>query len=129
MNWNVGGWFGAQFGATVWILVSGILTAIQDFQTGMFVILLFAIPNIFGLILWLSRKFSCYVSTQLLTGISGICGLITVYLLDRAEVWMQIQTGGQVSAHSTYWIIGLVYTGLMLMFYFRFGRSRSGPKA
>ena len=128
MNWNVGGWFGGQIGATAWILVAGILTAISDIQTGIFVLLLFTIPNIIGLVLWLSRKLSCYKSTQLLIGVSGVCSLLTVYLLEKAGVWMQIQTGGQVSAQSTYWIIGLVYPGLMLMFYFRFGRNNNGPE-
>lgn len=129
MNWNVGGWFGGQLGATVWVLVAGLLTAIRDFPTGMFVILLFAIPNVVGVTLWLSRKLSCYASTQLLIGVSGICGLVTVYTLEKANAWMQMQTGGQVSAQSSYWIIGLVYGGLMLLFYLRFGRAGNGSEA
>ena len=129
MNWNVGGWFGGQLGATVWMLVAGILTAIRDFPTGMFVVLLFAIPNIVGMVLWLSCKLSCYASTQFLIGISGICGFVTVYALENTNTWAQIQTGAQVSAQSSYWIIGLVYGGLMLMFYVRFGRLGKGPEA
>ena len=109
MNWNLGGWFGGQLGATVWILVAGILTAIRDLPTGVFVVLLFAIPNVVGVVLWLSRKLSCYASTQVLIGISGTCGLVTVYALENANAWEQIQTGGQVSAQSSYWIISLVY--------------------
>jgi hypothetical protein len=129
MNWNVGGWFGGQLGGTVWMLVAGILTAIRDFPIGMFVVLLFAIPNVIGIVLWLSRKLSCYASTQLLIGVSGVCGLVTVYALENANAWIQIQTGGHVSAQSSYWIIGLVYGGLILMFYVRYGRVRNGPKA
>ncbi len=129
MNWNVGGWFGGQLGATVWMLVAGILTSIRDLPTGIFVVLLFAIPNVVGVVLWLSRKFSCYASTQLLIGVSGICGLVTVYVLENANAWMQMQTGAQVSAQSSYWIIGLVYVGLILMFYVRFGRVGNGPEA
>lgn len=129
MNWNVGGWFGGQLGATVWMLVAGILTAIRDLPTGIFVVLLFAIPNVVGVVLWLNRKLSCYASTQLLIGVSGICGLVTVYILDNANTWMQMQTGGQVSAQSSYWIIGLVYGGLILMFYVRFGRVRNGHES
>ncbi len=128
MNWNVGGWFGGQLGATVWMLIAGILTAIRDLPTGIFVVLLFFIPNVVGVVLWLSRKLSCYASTQLLIGVSGICGLVTVYVLENANAWMQMQTGAQVSAQSSYWIIGLVYGGLILMFYVRFGRVGNGPK-
>ncbi|MDH3635246.1 MAG: hypothetical protein OES20_11115 [Gammaproteobacteria bacterium] len=129
MNWNIGGWFGGQLGGTVWIIVAGLLTAVRDFPTGMFVVLLFAIPNAVGTVLWLSRKLSCYASTQLLIGVSGICGLVTVYILENANAWMQMQTGGQVSAQSSYWIIGLVYGGLMLMLHLRFGRSGNKSEA
>ena len=129
MNWNIGGWFGGQLGATVWILVAGILAAIGDFPVGISVVLLFAIPNVIGIVLWQSRVFSCYVSTQLLIGASGLCGLLAVFALDSANAWMQIQTGGQISAQSTYWIIGLVYGGLILMFYVRYGPGKNEPKA
>ena len=125
MNWNAGGWFGAQLGGTVWMLIAGILSAIHDFPTGILVVLLFAIPNVVGSVLWMTRRLSCYASTQLLIGICGLCGLATVYTLENANAWMQIQTGGQVSAYSSYWIIGLVYGGLLLFFYFRFGANRS----
>jgi len=129
MNWNAGGWFGGQIGATVWMLVAGVLTTIRDLPAGIVVVLLFALPNVVGLSLWRGRKLSCYAATQLLIAVSGICGLATVYVLDRANTWMQIQTGGQVSAQSTYWLIGLVYGGLMLMFYFRFGRGGNGSQS
>jgi hypothetical protein len=128
MNWNAGGWFGGQMGATLWMLLAGILTAIRDLPVGMLAVLLFAIPNVLGLALWLSRKLSCYASTQLLIGISGVCGLATVYVLERANAWLQMQSGGRVPAQSSYWIIGLAYGGLMLMFYLRFGRDGSEPE-
>jgi len=128
MYWNAGGWFGGQIGATAWMLVAGILTAIRDFPIGMLVVVLFAIPNVVGVTLWLSRKLSCYASTQFLIGVSGVCGLVTVHVLESANAWMQMQAGGQVSAQSSYWIIGLVYGGLMLMFYIRFGRGGNGPE-
>jgi len=129
MYWNAGGWFGGQIGATLWILVAGILTAVRDLPTGIVVVLLFVTPNAIGLTLWASRKLSCYASTQIMMGVSGVCGLATVYILERANVYSQIQTGGQVSAYSSYWVIGLVFAGLMLMFYLRFGRDRKEPEA
>ena len=128
MQWNVGGWFGGQIGATVWILVAGVLTAIRDVPTGMVVVLLFAIPNVIGLMLWRRRRLSCYGSTQLLIASAGICSLLTVYILERANAWTRIQTGGSVSALSTYWIIAMVFAGLMIMFYLRFGRNGNGPE-
>ncbi len=129
MNWNIGGWFGGQLGATVWILVAGILTAIRDFPAGALVILLFIIANVVGIVLGKSRALTCYASTQLLIVVSGFCGLFSVFVIENANAWMQIQTGGQVSAQSSYWIISLVYGGLILMFYLRFGRGRNQPNA
>ena len=96
-----------------------------DFPIGMFVILLFAIPNVAGIVLWRRRAFSCYLSTQLLIGVSGLCGLITVFVLENANTWTQIQTGSQVSAQSSYRFICLVYGGILLMFYIRFGRDNN----
>ncbi len=128
MHWNAGGWFGGQVGATLWMLVAGILTAVRDLTTGLIVVCLFVSANVVGLFLWVSRKLSCYASTQIMVGFSGICGLSTVLILDRANGWEQIQSGGQISADSSYYLIGLVYIGLMLMFYLRFGRGRNKPK-
>lgn len=124
MHWNAGGWFGGQLGATLWMLIAGGLTAFRDFPTGLIVILLFIAVNSVGLALWVSRRFSCYASTQMLIAISGVCGMATVYLLDRAGSWEPIQTGGRISAFSSYWLIALVFGGLMLMFHLRFGLGR-----
>ena len=129
MEWNAGGWFGGQIGATVWMFVAGMLTAFRDIPTGIVVMLLFTVPNAIGFILWQSRKLSCYASTQFLIGISGVFGLLTVYILESSNTWLQIQSGDQISASSTYWVIGLVFGGLMIMFYLRFGRSKNRPEA
>ena len=124
MHWNAGGWFGGQIGATMWILIAGILTLVRDLTTGLIVVCLFASANVVGLFLWVSRQLSCYASTQILIGFSGVCGLATVCVLDRANGWEPIQTGGQISAYASYYLIGMVFGGLMLMFYLRFGRGR-----
>ena len=129
MQWNAGGWFGGQIGATLWILVAGILTSVRDLTTGIIVMGLFVCANVVGLFLWRRRKLSCYTSTQILIGLSGVCGLATVYVLDRANGWEQIQAGGQISAYASYYLIGMVFGGLMLMFYLRFGRHPNKPGA
>ena len=129
MTWNAGGWFGGQLGATVWMLVAGISTAVRDLPAGMIVILLFAVASVIGIVLWVSRKLSCYAPTQLLIAIAGVCGLLTVSFLEGKNTLTQMQAGEQVSALSIYWIVGLVFGGLMLIFYLRFGRGASGPEA
>ena len=129
MNWNAAGWFGGQVGATLWMLIAGTLAAARDLPMGMAVLLLFAVPNVVGAALWLSRRLSCYASMQILIAITGACSLAAVHVLERANAWLQIQTGGQVSGQSSYLLIGLVFGGLMLMFYLRFGRGGQGPQA
>lgn len=127
MQWNVGGWFGAQVGGTAWILIAGMLAALRDLPTGLIALLLFAIPNAIGVLLWRRRGLSCYASTQLLLGIMGGCGLLTIYVLRGGGLWEQIQTGATVSARSSYGIVALVFLVLMLVFYWRFGRGQGGP--
>jgi hypothetical protein len=126
MQWNAGGWFGGQIGATVWMLVATVLAGIRNVPVGLTLLVLFAVPNLIGLALWKGRRLSCYASTQLLIAVSGVCGLLAIYVLDKANAWAQIQTGAAVSASSTYWLLTAVYGGLLLLFYLRFGRDGGG---
>lgn len=124
LEWNVGGWFGAQLGATAWILVAAVLVAIRDLQTGLLVGLMFLVPNLVGTILWRRREqLSCYAAMQTLLPIVGAFGLLTVYILNTSSQWQAIQTGGAVSAEFAYALISLVIVVLMAMFYLRFGRD------
>lgn len=126
MQWNAGGWFGGQLGGTVWMLIAAVLAGIRNVPAGLVCLALFAIPNLIGLVLWRGRKLSCYASMQLLIAACGVCGLLAVYVLEKANTWTQIQTGPAVSAGSTYWLITAVYGGLLLLFYLQFGRGNRG---
>ena len=124
MNWNAGGWFGGQLGGTAWIFVAGVLSAIKDFETGMITLALFVIPNIVGLFLWRKREsLSCYKATQLLLALIGICGFVTIYVLDSRQQWLAIQSGSTGSASGGYITLAITIVGLMAMFYIRFGRN------
>lgn len=124
MQWNFGGWFGAQFGSTAWILVAAVLLMFKDIKTGLILIAAFAVPNIVGFVLWRrQRTLSCYKATQFLIATAAVFGLLAVYLLERQNQWESIQTGGTISAYSAYVIIALVFAFLMAMFYVRFGRE------
>jgi len=125
MQWNIGGWLGAQVGGTVWILVAGILSLWVDVNTAMIVIALFVLANVIGMAIWRRRdKLSAYAGIQILLPIVGAVGLGTVYMLDRSNIYESMQVGGTVSARSTYGLIILVVAALMLTFYFQFGRKR-----
>ena len=130
LNWNSGGWFGAQLGGTAWILVAAILAGFQDIRTGLVLTAIFAIPNILGLAMWCWRKkLSCYASIQLLLFIMGIFSVISIYVLEKRSLWESIQRGGSVSAKSAYIIVVLVVLILMVNFYFRYGRKSNGNTA
>lgn len=124
MQWNLGGWLGAQLGSTIWILVAGILSLWINVRTAIVVIALFVIANVIGMAIWQSReKLSAYAGIQILLPIVGIVGSATVYVLERSSIFESIQVGGMVSARSTYGIIILVVAALMVVFYFQFGRK------
>ncbi len=125
MQWNLGGWLGAQVGSTIWILVAGILSLWVDVNTGLLVIALFMIANLAGMAIWRRREaLSAYTGIQILLPIVGVVGLAAVYTLDRSSIYESIQVGGTVSAQSSYGLIVLVVAALMVLFYFRFGRNR-----
>lgn len=125
MQWNLGGWLGAQLGGTVWILVAGILSLWTDVNTALAVIALFVLVNLTGMVIWKRRdKMSAYAGIQILLPIVGVAGLATVYVLENPGIYESVQVGGTVSARSTYGVIILVVAVLMLMFWFQFGRKR-----
>ena len=125
MQWNFGGWLGAQLGSTVWILVAGILSLWTDVKSALIVIAIFVLANIIGLTIWRHRNtLSAYAGIQILLPIVGAAGLATVYVLDNSGIYETIQVGGTVSARSTYIIIILVVVALLLMFYLQAGRRR-----
>ena len=124
MQWNLGGWLGAQVGSTIWILVAGILSFWFDVNTALLVIALFIIANLAGMVIWRRREaLSAYTGIQILLPIVGVVGLAAVYTLDRSSIYESIQVGGTVSALSSYGLIILVVAALMVLFYFRFGRK------
>jgi len=125
MQWNIGGWLGAQLGGTIWILVAGILSLWVDVTTAIIIIALFVLANVIGMAIWRRRdRLSAYAGVQILLPIVGAVGLATVYILERSNIYESIQVGGTVSARSTYGIIVLVIAVLMLVFYFQFGKKR-----
>lgn len=126
MEWNASGWFGAQLGSSVWILVAAGLSAVRDVSTGVVLFGIFAVPNVVGYLLWRGKKLSCYAATQFLIGLMGIFSLLAVYVLDRGELWREIQSGASISAQSGYFLVGAVFAILMLVFYVRFARGRDG---
>ena len=124
MHWNAGGWFGAQLGGSLWILIAGILALRLDTQAGIAAIVLFGVANGLGSFLWTRRDgLSAYAGIQLLLALVGTAGLAAVYVLERAGIFEAIQVGASISAQSMYVVLIIVIAALMLLFYLRFGRK------
>ena len=125
MQWNLGGWLGGQLGGSAWMLVAGLLSFSTNPTTALTVIILFALTNLIGAVLWAQRnRLSPYVAIQILLPVLGVFGFAAVFVLDRAGIYETIRIGGTISARLTYIVIILVVIALMLMFYSRFGRRR-----
>lgn len=124
MQWNLYGWLGGQLGGSAWMLVAGLLSFSADSMAAVTVIVLFALANLVGVILWRRRdRLSPYAAIQILLPVIGVLSLAAVFVLDRAGIYETIQIGGSISAQATYAIIAVVVAALMLMFYFQFGRK------
>lgn len=123
MQWNAGGWFGTQLGASAWMFVAGALALRQDVAAALIVLVLFLITNTIGTGLWLRRdRISPYAGIQTLLAVLGATGLAAVYVLDRSGIFETIQIGARASAQSMYLVLIVVVAALMISFYFRFGR-------
>ena len=124
MRWNAGGWFGAQLGGSLWVLIAGILALRMNAAAGMLAIALFLAANAVGVLLWTRREqLSAHAGIQLLLAILGAAGIAAIYVLDRAGIFEAIQIGASVSAQKTYVLLVAVIMILMVSFYLRFGRK------
>ena len=88
---------------------------------------LFLIPNIAGLILWFQRKLTCYMSIQILFALSGFFGLLAIYVLDRNNLWLEIQKGGAISKEFGYLLLTVAVLIVMASIHFKFGRNTKKP--
>ena len=107
----------------MWILVAAAISLGHEVSTGIILILLFLVPNIVGLILWHLRKLTCYQSMQILFALCGISGLLSVYVLDQNNLWLEIQKGGAISKEAGYFLLTATVLVVMAWFHLKFGRK------
>ena len=128
LDWNAGGWFGSQLGATVWILVSAAISMGMASAAAALLLLLLLLPNMLGLYLWRSRSLTCNASTQLLFAACGIAGALAIFVLDRNNLWLAVQQGSAMPAELAYLLLAGIVLGLMASFFIRFGRPGAAAK-
>jgi len=113
--WNAGGWFGSQFGCTIWMLVLGVATAPIDVLSGVVALAGFALGNLWGLALWRRRDHvAAYSGLQWM-----LAGLVLVFAA------VVVTTNARVpSVFLPYWVIACP---LPLMGLFWLLRHHGGP--
>jgi len=83
-QWNSGGWFGAQIGATLWVLIGGIVLWPESSAAGIAGVTAFVIPNAAGLALYMNRhRIAPYPAIQVLLFMIGAFSFGFIVYLDR----------------------------------------------
>jgi hypothetical protein len=88
-SWSAGGWFGAQVGSTLWLVVLGVVLTLRgESSLGTAVIALSVAVNGIGLLLWEHRdRVEPYPAIQALVATVGGAAVVAFVLLDRAAAW------------------------------------------
>ena len=113
--WNAGGWWGAQLGATVWMLLSGLVLLSRSLSDAIGALVCFAVPNAVGAFLWMCRRrLSAYAGVQLLLSLMGAACLVGVFFVERGGLLDEPWTGGPMPAALCYGLVTLV-VGMLLV--------------
>ncbi len=114
-QWNAGGWFGSQFGATLWLLLLGGSVLAQGEPTrGLFVIGCGLAANAVGYLLWQARdRLQPHSAIQMLIGACGVASLVGLLSLRGSEA-----ARGAVEVPRDLWVL-VVYPVLSIVFYLR----------
>ena len=126
-QWNAGGWFGSQFGSTLWILIAALIFFTKDYQAALLTLACFLIPNLIGCWLWSSRqRIAAYPAFQILLTCIGLFSLIALFILDKSGHWSDVSDG--MSVTSTYILLGFIWSGLMLGFWLKERQMRRNSR-
>lgn len=126
--WNAGGWFGAQIGSTLWLLILGAVLLPGDSLTAWACLSGFLALNGWGWHLWHRRQhLGAHAALQRFLAaatavIAGVVALVNARGLSEPPA-----PGALVSTQLPYWVVG-VAPALMLVFYLRErGARRKAP--
>ena len=126
LNWNAGGWFGAQIGGTCWIVICAALLIAHDLGLAKILFAMFMVTNLVGSSMWFFRnRITAYRAMQILLTITGVVGLAATFTIDRSGLWHVVQGfGGTVSVSQMYLLIPVMIAALLALFW---SRNRSRP--
>ena len=115
--WNAGGWFGAQFGYTLWLLIGAVYAAAHRATIAAGVLLgAFVIVNAVGVWLWSRRARGSYVrSSQGMMIVTGVAATLALAALDGAGLLTQLAPAGPLAGRRAYWLL-LIFPIMLAVF-------------
>ena len=128
-QWSTGGWFGAQIGATAYLVLLGILLTFQAPPAGILLLVCGLLPNIIGTLLWMRRdRLAPYPALQLLVATVFVFTALGLGGMVLCNAPFGVPTRYSVEARQAVWLI-LIYPGMMLMFHLqeRSAARTNGP--
>jgi len=126
--WYAGGWFGTQFGCTLWMLILGFVLLSRDRLGALACIAGFLILNAWGLYRWQSKaRLTAYAGQQRFLLVASVIVAAVVSALNLRGLSAPPAPGTLVSTYLPYWVI-LLAPGLMLLFHWRERKVAQGPK-
>ena len=128
-QWSTGGWFGAQIGATAYLVLLGILLTFQAPPAGILLLVCGLLPNIIGTLLWMRRdRLAPYPALQLLVATVFVFTALALGGLILCGRPLGVLPQYSAEARQTVWFI-LIYPGMLLMFHLqeRSAARTNGP--
>ncbi len=124
--WSPGGWFGAQLGCTLWLLILGLVLLRKDALVAWVCVSSFLVLNALGLYLWRVRqRLSAYAGLQRFLLVASVVIAVVVVVVNTRGLSEPPAPGGFVSTYLPYWVI-VAAPALMLFFFFRERKVRRG---
>lgn len=116
-QWNAGGWFGAQLGSTVWLLIAAATLLPKHAEAGVVALSCFLVPNIFGLMLYLNRsRIAPYPAIQWQIVVVGVVSVVFVVYLNRSDLVREIDPRLGYGQWGFY-LLPALFAGLMAFFH------------
>jgi hypothetical protein len=116
-QWNKGGWFGALFGGTCWLLIMAVMILGEDPLTGGAILLCYAVSILYGLSLWRRRaELRSYSSIQKLIVVEGLCALGAVASVHLRDAMQYLPEHSQVPIWMMYGAL-LIFPALLAKFH------------
>jgi hypothetical protein len=116
-QWNTGGWFGSQIGATAYLGLLGGVLAFQAPRAGLLLLFCGLLPNLLGTLLWLRRdRLAPYPALQGLLAIVLVCTAIALGGLVWGGPVLGLDPRFSAEIRQASWIL-LLFPGLMVLFH------------